>query len=197
MNTTTKTSRGMGLVKVLVLIPLALIAILVVTFGFYEARKAYWDYQVDKLCAIDGGIKINEVMYLDAPEYAQLKSHRLEGNEWIEIPYVHISEQVDGSIYISPGEDEAKRAVAYQRHKKTHIRIAHPHVFKEESSIIRSKDGVVLASDTQYGRSGGDISELPFLFAFFGTGHGCARKNLPSLQTNLTNSVIKPQGGSK
>lgn len=48
----------MSILAMLLGIPVLLsLILLLLSVGFYEARKAYWDYQVRELCAKDGGIR--------------------------------------------------------------------------------------------------------------------------------------------
>ncbi|MEO1768095.1 hypothetical protein, partial [Thiobacter aerophilum] len=47
--------RGSSLVKKLLFIPLAFVVLLLLAISFFEGRKAYWDYQVRKMCEKDGG----------------------------------------------------------------------------------------------------------------------------------------------
>src|SRR5688500_192867 len=53
-------SRGFGIVGWLLMVPVALVVLVLLTIGFYEGRKAYWDYQVREMCAKDGGVRILE-----------------------------------------------------------------------------------------------------------------------------------------
>ncbi|MHB1198396.1 MAG: hypothetical protein ACYCZ6_02330 [Polaromonas sp.] len=168
MNSRRHRARGMSTLKTILLIPAALIAILVLTFGFYEARKAYWDYQVDKLCAQDGGVKINEVMYVDAQQYEKLK------NKFGQLA--------------PPFKNELERAgtVAFLADSTIYIRRNDPTVAKHVLSIIRSTDGVALATRTSYGRSDGDLISL----------HPSSYICQPG-QANYFQSVLKLQGKNK
>lgn len=135
-------SRGMATVKVLVLIPLAIIAL---TFGFYEARKAYWDYQVDKLCEQDGGVKINEVMHLDTQQYERLIDKKL-GTRQLVIPKESSPEGVGAAVYYRLRQEE--------------IRSHNPRVSKSIYVLVRAADGVEIASSIRYGRGDGDLISL-------------------------------------
>ena len=69
MNAGQSSFKWIRALRVLVLMPLAIIVVIALAFAFYEAHKAYWDYRVDQLCAQDGGVKIREVAYLDPKQY--------------------------------------------------------------------------------------------------------------------------------
>lgn len=51
----TLTFRGFSLVRWLVVLSFVAIALVIITVGFYEGRKAYWNNKVNELCAEDGG----------------------------------------------------------------------------------------------------------------------------------------------
>ncbi len=142
MNGKPSNASGVGTVKVLLMVPFAFISVLVLTFGFYEARKAYWDYQVDKLCELDGGIKINEVIHLYAPEYERLIDRRFS----------------QGGIRLPrQGSPESSGVAAVYTDETTSIRKGSPAVGKTVLSIIRATDQKVIATRTDYGRSEGDL----------------------------------------
>lgn len=168
MSASAEKTRGMGMVKVLLLIPLALLGILVLTFGFYEARKAYWDYQVDRLCEMDGGVKINQVMLVNAQQYEELK------NKFGELAPSFTNEP-----------DRAK-GVVFLSDSTTYIKASNPTVAKYVLSITRRTDKVVLATRTSYWRNDGDlISMQP-------SSHFC-----PIRTTDFFQAVIKLQGKNK
>ena len=52
--------RGTSQVKTLLLIPAALVVLLLLAIGFFEGRKAYWDYRVRGMCEKDGGTRVFE-----------------------------------------------------------------------------------------------------------------------------------------
>lgn len=139
---------------------------LVLTLGFYEARKAYWDYRVDKLCQQDGGVKINEVMFLDGPTYESLIDKKF-GTGSIVIPNV--------------GSPESAGAVAVLVLSETYLKRNNPTVGKHVMSIVRANDGVVLATSTSYGRGDGDLISL------HPSGHSCP----PRAPEKFLESVIK------
>lgn len=168
MNVRVKPSGGIGLVGVLLLTPLAL---LVLTFAFYEARKAYWDYQVDKLCEQDGGVKINEIMYLDAPQYESFIDKKFNTGE-IVIPQKGSSESINSAVFFSTNDLE--------------IRASNPRVVKSVSSVIRTSDAMEIATSTIYWRSDGD------LISFQPSSHICSKT-----PHNFFDLVIKSNGSKK
>lgn len=139
---------------------------LVLTLGFYEARKAYWDYQVDKLCRQDGGVKINQVMFLDVQTYDKLIDKKF-GTGSIVLP--------------NKGSPESVGAVAVLAISTDYLKRNNPTVGKHVMSIVRTNDGVVLATSTSYGRGDGDLISL------HPSGHSCpprAQKGFSNLSSS-------------
>jgi hypothetical protein len=57
----------------------ALVVLLLLAVGFFEGRKAYWDYQVRGMCEKDGGARIHEHELITHQE--ALANHLLIGGE--------------------------------------------------------------------------------------------------------------------
>lgn len=130
-------SKGFGILAWPLIILAVIVALLLFTFLFYEARKAYWDYTVREMCRKDGGVKIYEALMLSKEEY-----ERLSGRHGISLPM----------------ESSAKNNSPYFR--KVHdiwIRKRNPEVVRGETLVIRRSDGKVLGRSVQYWRRGGDF----------------------------------------
>lgn len=131
-------TRGAGTVKLLVLIPVALVLLLLLMVGFYEGRKAYWDYQVREMCAKDGGVVVLEHMKISREQDSFLPHS-------------------DGVTSISPESLADPRAPAFARASETVLRESQPGVFRYEYEVVRRIDGRLTAKGVIYLRSGGDI----------------------------------------
>ena len=160
--------RGASSIKVLLFIPVALVLLLAITVGFFEGRKAYWDYRVKELCAKDGGVKINEAIEVDPRTYESLKNNFGQ----VDIPKIGDARSV-GSIAVHSYED-------------IYIRRNDPEIRRSELSVIRASDGVVVATSTTYSRVGGDM------FALHPSYFSC-----PVAPTDFFSSVIHLKGNKK
>lgn len=107
-----------------------------VSFWYVGGRNVYYDWQVEKLCAVDGGIKVYETVTLTSGEYDQ----HVKRN-WA-FPK-KTGEESSGSYY---SEDDIY-----------YLRKAEPTLTRREYRIIRRKDRKVLGKSTRYGRGGGDF----------------------------------------
>lgn len=134
--------RGTSVVKLLVLIPIALVLLLVLVVGFFEGRKAYWDYRVREMCAKDGGVKVNEVIDVDENTYQSLKNKFGQ----IDIP--------------TKDDPRGVGAVAVHSYKDIYLRRSDPEVRRSELAVTRASSGAVVATSTTYSRVGGDLLAL-------------------------------------
>ncbi|MCF7982638.1 MAG: hypothetical protein K9K86_11700, partial [Pseudomonadales bacterium] len=66
-----KNQQGIGIIKLLFLIPLVLIGLVILFYIYTELNKAYWDSKVRALCEKDGGVTVYEVVNLTKDEYLQ------------------------------------------------------------------------------------------------------------------------------
>ncbi|SDE53509.1 hypothetical protein [Desulfuromonas thiophila] len=104
--------------------------------AFWEVagKKMYWDAQVRKLCAIDGGVKVYETVEL-TPDLL----------DWA------------GRIFI-PSKDKATAADLYFYEKeRQYLRRKNPTLIRTHTVIIRRSDNKVLGELIRYGRGGGDL----------------------------------------
>lgn len=157
-----------GAIKPWMLIFLLLALAPLLTLGFYEGRKAYWDEKVREMCEIDGGVKINEVIDLDANSYESIKNK---------------FGQVD---FPKKGTPEGENSVAVHSYKDTYIRRSAPEVRRSDLIITRTSNGAILATSTTYSRVGGD------LFAMHPSHFSC-----PNTPNNFFASVINVKGEIK
>ena len=84
--------RGASTVKLLVLIPVALVLLLLLVVGFFEGRKAYWDSQVREMCEKDGGVKVFETFPITRSQYFAWGGQ--DGTRGIPVPHGPTIEQI-------------------------------------------------------------------------------------------------------
>lgn len=135
--------RGASLVKKLLLLPVAFVVLLLLAIGFFEGRKAYWDYQVQRMCEKDGGVVILERMRISREQEAFLP-------------------HAGGVVSVAPENLSDPRAPAFTRTQETTIRDAQPIVKRLEHVVVRRDDGRRVAKAVIYLRSGGDIPSPAF-----------------------------------
>lgn len=124
--------------KVIAGVALAPIAILVAGIGGCEARKAYYDRQVRKMCEKDGGIMVYEHINI-SPKIAASMG-RVGGH--LSIPTERVARADD---------------VAVLRGEPSLIREGELSIQRLEQAIVRRVDGKVVAQIVSYGRAGGDF----------------------------------------
>ncbi len=135
--------RGASLVKKLLLIPAAFVVLLLLAIGFFEGRKAYWDYQVRGMCDKDGGTKVFERVPIP-PAY-------LDKDGIIRIP-------AKPSIPDRPLHFEAKPTdLLYYEIIDEPIVFGYLAVGKHTFNVVRTSDRKILATMIVYSRSGGDF----------------------------------------
>lgn len=160
--------RGASTVKLLVLIPVVLVLLLILVVGFFEGRKAYWDYRVREMCAEDGGVKISEIIDVDKNTYESLKNKFGQ----IDIP--------------SKGDPRSVGSIAVHSYKDVYIRRSDPEVRRSELAVTKVSSGAVVATSTTYSRVGGDLlAPHPSYFA------------CPSAPKDFYASVINLKGDKK
>ncbi|MDR1850039.1 MAG: hypothetical protein LBQ75_08360 [Zoogloeaceae bacterium] len=117
----------------------ALVALVWLTaaFWYFGGRKLYYDAEVKRLCAIDGGVNVYETVKLPRERFDQ-----------------------DGNVKI-PLRENAKPSDEYFRVRlsTTYIRTEYenPSLWRDASQIIRRSDGKVLGESVAYVRRGGDL----------------------------------------
>lgn len=131
--------RGASMVKTLVLIPAALVVLLLLAIGFFEGRKAYWDYQVRGMCEKDGGTRIHERELITRQE--------AQKNDLL----------IGGELVIPPRPVQPSSSGNFIDYESTYLRTAAPSVFRARTTLVRAQDKKVLAEMISYSRVGGDF----------------------------------------
>ena len=163
-------ARGASVIKMLLVIPVALVLLLALVFAFFEGRKAYWDYRVREMCAKDGGIRVYERVLIP--------SRYLDQDRNIKIPAANM----DPSR--KPFAWEAKSDDLFY-YVWTHKAIVEGYLAagRDDIKIIRATDKKVLGEAVIFGRSGGDFPTFAYPSSFRCPAH-----------QNLEEAVfIKPQ----
>ncbi len=137
----TNMCRGFTWLGTLLLIPFGLLVLVILAFGYYEIRKAYWDSKVAEMCEKDGGGKVLQTMVIRKEEYARLRNKFGK----FEIP-------MDGS--------DAEGSSIIQRQTSTYIRRNDPEIRQDKTVVVRKSDNAVLAESIIYSRVGGDLIAL-------------------------------------
>jgi hypothetical protein len=120
------------------LTPLFLLLAATLTTGCATPTQLINDAEVDRLCALDGGVKVFEKVVLSPSEYKKTLSPRPDG-----IPF---------KGYASP------RSNFYYDTQDSYIKgDAESGIRKSVVSIVRKTDNTVLGKKTYYSRRGGDI----------------------------------------
>lgn len=132
--------KGIGLIGWMLAIPLFLLALVILVIFFYEGRKAYWDYQVTKMCKKDGGATVFENIKVSYFEYMNLGG-------------------VNDAIPVPP-EEYKNDSPYFARTVRQDIREWNPEVKKRITKIIRDVDGAILGMQISYSRIGGDLIAL-------------------------------------
>ncbi|SEA82092.1 hypothetical protein SAMN05660420_03306 [Desulfuromusa kysingii] len=130
---TRKTNKGRWMIATVTLIGVVLMA----WYGF--GRVAYYDWQVKRLCAIDGGVKVYETVQLPTEKY-----NKYANKNWI-LPNKAKAKPSDEYFY--------EREIVYYHRDN-------PQVTRQLTRIIRRSDGKVLGEYIRYGRGGGDLPGL-------------------------------------
>ena len=140
--------RGASIIKLLLLIPVALVSLLAITFAFFEGRKTYWDHRVREMCAKDGGVTLHEHVVISRKEAAQLP---------------HIGD----FLGVAPEALAKQQEPVFSRITQLVLREGRPTVTRYEQAIIRRSDGRVVATSVTYVRAGGDFPSFAFPSNFF------------------------------
>lgn len=109
---------------------------LLVTLGCATSTQRELDAEVNRLCAIDGGIKVYERVVLPAKKYEKYVAHL-------------------------PSKERAKPADEYYLELEVHYyrrgKYEEPAMWRSTYRIVRRSDGKVLGELIAYSRRGGDI----------------------------------------
>lgn len=115
-------------------------AILLLWFGasfwYGGGQKFYYDWRIDRMCAVDGGVKVHEVIRLPIDKFDEL-----------------------GMVnFYRPnlGEDSLGKDYSFNREVIYYSR-GNPELFKVRTQVIRVVDCKVLGESVFYKRVGGDL----------------------------------------
>jgi hypothetical protein len=106
-----------------------------------ERAKTKLDREVDRLCAIDGGVKIYETVTLSAENFGP--------NGEVFPQYQHLTSKGGGYGPDFIGRSERKILIQ-----------GDPKVVRSVVQIIRKRDNKTLGESTNYSREGGDFYSL-------------------------------------
>lgn len=104
------------------------------SFWYGGGRKIYYDWKVDRLCEIDGGVKVYETVELPVDRFDEY------GNVGIK-----------NKRYVEPSDKY------YFESDTVSLREGNPKIIRSTTRIIRRSDGMILGESIRYGRGGGDL----------------------------------------
>lgn len=103
-------------------------------FGCATPSQMSADAEVNRLCAIDGGVKVYETVKLPAERFDQYGNINLRNYKYAK------------------STDEY-----YFKSEDTYLNKNEPYILRAVTQIIRRNDGKILGESVRYGRGGGDI----------------------------------------
>ena len=127
---------GARRVKADLVFAVAALAWLAVSFWYGGGRKCYYDAKVERLCAIDGGIKVYETVRLPAEKF----------NEWGQVNFY------------KPTQGERALGPEYVFHEDVSVQLAGiPEIRRYHYKVTNAANLAVLAETISYQRGGGDL----------------------------------------
>jgi hypothetical protein len=106
------------------------------SFWYGGGRTIYYDMEVQRLCAIDGGVKVYEQVKLPAEQYDAYAQRN----------------------WILPDKAQAKPEDEYFSETDRHYFLnGNPEMSRRQYRVIRRSDAKVLGEMVRYGRGGGDL----------------------------------------
>lgn len=133
--------------KIIAGIVLASLAIVVVGIGGCEARKAYYDWQVRRMCEQEGGVTL----------YGRINVTSLQ---------VQQQPKIDGFLSIPTERLARGDEPAFMRYSETALRDANPRVTRWEEIIIRRSDMAEVGRVVRFRRAGGDFPSFAMPSSF-------------------------------
>lgn len=159
---------GAGLLKTLLIIPGTIVVLLLLAVGFFEGRKAYWDYQVRGMCEKDGGVKVYETVKLLPEKF----------NQWDQVSF-----QIPTKQNAKPLDDY------YFEWDVQHYLQGNPEVWRNHFTLVRARDKKILGETIGYSRRGGD-----FPGPWHESSSGCATEaDISVLKKHIFNSTDREQ----
>lgn len=128
--------QGLSMIGYLLLITVVFILLAV---GFFEGRKAYWDYRVHEMCERDGRIQILEKISVTKQYLDRLIRYGVE----------------EGLIKMK--ESVRSDDLVYLESKEINIREGSPRIRRTDWIVVRQSDKKTVAQWSSFGRIGGDI----------------------------------------
>lgn len=129
------------------------------SFWYGGGRNIFYDIQVDRMCRVDGGVKVYETAHLPAEQIDERGNSRLLS------------------------KDAARSADQYYYQRDyIHYRERDPQVTRVQHRIIRRSDGKVLGESIRYTRGGGGLPG-----PWHGSSYICppVSKESPSLERSI------------
>ena len=142
-----------GFIITSMIVLVVLVCLLMASIWYYEKQKAYYDAEVNRLCADDGGVKVYETVRLPSEKF----------NGWGQIAFYDPTQGANalGSEYIY------KRESHYLRNEL-------PMILRTHYEVIRQADNKLLGETTFYSREGGDFfNQLGFPPGTFSQSYNC------------------------
>jgi hypothetical protein len=100
----------------------------------WTPQKTYWDAEVYRLCAIDGGIKVYETVTLPANRFDEYGNVKIKSKK------------------LAKPTDEY-----YLEFEEVYLKKGSPRLIRFNTQVIRAIDGKVMGESIRYARSGGDF----------------------------------------
>jgi hypothetical protein len=122
--------------KVVAAVLLTPVVVVVGGIGGCEARKAYYDWQVRKLCEGDGGVVVYERMAISEADYLRFARD--------------VGSGAKGSPLVAESPVSTETTITY-------IRRGNPEVRRDEEVFRRRSDNKIVARYVYYARVGGDF----------------------------------------
>jgi len=125
--------------KVVAAVLLTLVVIGVAGIGGCEARKAYYDWKISRLCETEGGVTVFDQIVVSSTEVSSLP-------------------KVGGMLGVAPEALAKSEEPAFSRTKRTLLHSSGGlSVLKYETEILRRSDGKLAARSVTFTRAGGDF----------------------------------------
>jgi hypothetical protein len=116
------------------------VLLLIVVFSGCELNKAYWDYQVTKMCKKDGGVTVYEKVDISKKEHPKLFN-------------------IMGTLVL-PYEKNKSESPYFYRYKNSLVRKGYLSISRGVTLIVSSKENKVVGQQVDYLRSGGDFPTI-------------------------------------
>jgi hypothetical protein len=154
-----RSQQGAITVKGVVILVAVLVLVPALVVGFYEGRKAYWDYRVREMCEKDGGVAVLEGMSISKEESDHLP-------------------RVGGLLGVTTESLADPQSPVFSIINKTAIKNGEPSILRYEQAIVRRSDRSVIAQAIQYVRSGGDVPSPAFPSSYYCPASGTLHQEI-------------------